>query len=41
MTCEQLAWVFIRPPSPILQMTPAGDLAGQEQIGEAEKLLYF
>lgn len=41
MTCEQPAGVFIRPLCTILQMTPAVDLTGQEQIGEAEKLLYF
>lgn len=41
MTCVQLAGVFIRPHCTILQMTPAVDLEGQEQIEEAEILLYF
>lgn len=41
MTCEQLTRVFIKRLCMILQITSAVDLTGQEQIVEAEKLLYF
>lgn len=39
MTRGQIAGLFIRPLCTILQMTPAVDLTGQGQIGEAPVLL--
>lgn len=39
MTCGQIAGLFIRPLCTLLQMTPAVDLTGRGQIGEAPVLL--